>query len=124
MDSKTRFWATAIIWLFGAIAISVTSPFNPGESWASATVVLGIVLAIIASTGFVWNWGRLSAAHPDAAQGKAKRSSGDRVALLRELLDDDELEALKARLVSEMSNGHYDDGELPIAALMDEEVRG
>jgi hypothetical protein len=55
---------------------------------------------------------------------KAKRSVNDKIALLRELLDDDELVAVKARLMADVTGSHYDDdGELPLSALLDDDAR-
>lgn len=57
-----------------------------------------------------------------AEQAKVKRAPEDRLALLREMLDDDEWASFKATLKAQVLAGDdaAQDGELPLAALVDE----
>ncbi len=118
MGTKPRLFATVFIWTV-AVLVGMALEIPTGFIIPVLGIIAGTVLICM---GFIWNWGQLPLTMDAPAQsGKAKRSVSDRAALLRELLDDDELEAVKARLMADISGNHYDDGELPLTALLDEE---
>ncbi len=118
MGPKSRLFATVFIW---AVIISAGSSMDvpPG----SEMLTLGIfAMIILLCMGFIWNWGRLPLSTAMSAKsGKAKRSASSKYALLRELLDDEELEAVRAFLMDDISGNHYDDGELPLEALLEQD---
>lgn len=127
MDTRSRLLTTLFIWAVGIVAVSsMNDPFH--SDFAGFAVIAALVLFCM---GFVWNWGMLPLRDDQPMQmitparaEKAKRSASDKAALLRELLDDDELEALKARLMDDVRGGdHFDDGELPLARLLDRQNR-
>jgi hypothetical protein len=121
MEVKVRFFTTVFIWAVAVVAGLLLSP-APYNEIATLFIIASTVLI---SMGFVWNWGRLPLSMTETGrsregQTKAKRGMRDKAALLRELLDEDELEAVKRRLMADVS-GEYDDddGELPLAALLE-----
>lgn len=131
MGSRERVVTTIVIWVFSMAAVVGSIPLNSGN--VDGGVVAMLVLGALLGTGMVWNWGRLPLVidGEQAASGKSKRSRGDRVSVLRELLTDDEFDAFKQRLMDEASNSvHYgednfagSDGELPLATLLDDQPR-
>ena len=123
MEVKYRFWATVFIWTITTI-VGLLLDVDPDMAMGVLVVLASTVLI---STGFIWNWGRLPlemdrVIKSPREQEKPKRATGDNVALLRELLTDDELEAVKARLVDDMTD-NYDDGELSLSALLEEDQK-
>ena len=125
MGAKARLLVTLIMLALVSSAISsMDSPF--GDDIAGFVIVIGSLLIML---GYVWNWGNLpltasAPEKPTRESEKAKRTVNDKIALLRELLDDDELEAVKARLMADVTGSRYhDDGELPLSALLDQDAR-
>ena len=125
MGAKSRLLVTLI--MLALITSAVSSMQDPLNSEMGGLVI--IIATFLIMMGFVWNWGNLplTASTSEKAapnREKAKRSANDKIALLRELLDEDELAAVKARLMADVTNSHYeDDGELPLSALLDDNVR-
>ncbi len=121
MGPKYRIFATLIVWGFAAIAVSVGMRM-PVPAGLEIPILAILTLAGLICMGFIWNWGRLPLSVDMPMQsGKAKRSASSKAALLRELLDDEELDAVKARLMTDISGNHYDDGELPLEALLEQD---
>ena len=126
MDAKSRLIATLFIWTLATVAVSsMNDPFH--DDIAGFGIVAGLILLCM---GFIWNWGSLPLQSDKPAQTstrsaeKTKRSASDKVAILRELLDDDELDALKSRLADDMAGGsRFDDGELSLSQLLEQDKR-
>ncbi len=102
--------ASLLIWVSVALV----------EVLAGSGLITGIaVLAAFGSTLALWLvWGLSLVDETAESREKAKRSTGDdtRLALLLELLNDDERHALKERLLDDLSA----DGEaLPLASLLE-----
>lgn len=123
MNPGVRLAATRYIWtaFFFGLAV-VNSSIFMGQPLGIINLFTSIMViaAAIVSTGFVWNWGSLpltaDAGGEQAQYEKAKRR--DRVAALMDMLSDDELEALRARLADDEGEGRSlgallsDDGEI------------
>jgi hypothetical protein len=105
--------ATLFIW-FSAAMVDVAT----ASSWLTDAAVALAFLATM-SIWIVQGLAGLESKNPPVQQEKAKRQAGEesdaRLALLLQLLDDDERAALKRRLVNELSA----DGEaVPLADLL------
>ena len=131
MNSDSRLTATRYIWLaffFGLLVVNSNMVFY-GASLDVGNVVMTIIVTIAAlgATGFVWSFGAPNMGNTyisSETQGKGKRAPSDKLSMLRELLTEDELDAFKQRLMDETAGQHddnYTDGELPLAALLDDE---
>lgn len=113
-----------VVW-GGAIGmVSAMAPFMV-EADVPLLAVFGLVVALLGTFLF---WGlpevtkiydkRLAANLSETVSpDKAKRQSGDKLALLLELMDDDERAAFKETLKKRtLDNMGYDDGELPYSS--------
>ena len=117
MDPKTRLSATRTVWIaffFSLLAINGNVIFADA-TWSDFNIVTTLVVSIVAllSTGMIWNWGNLPHVQPSRetrSYEKAKRQ--DRVGMIFDLLEDDELDALRRRLSDERDGEMVDLGAL------------
>lgn len=101
--------ATCGIWLGLALLVGQV------EAMEFIGYLLLSVMGMIA-TGIVWSKQDGQASEPNHVSAvKAKRQPNGQVAMLLDLLDDEERKAFKAALMKRMldQNAPYDDGELP-----------
>lgn len=113
-----RAQATVFIWLAFGIAIGLTGLSNPVNGNTIGLVLIASIAAFLGTT-LVWVLGseRFSGlASTEKAKRDARSDPGDaRMALLVQLMDEDERKNLKRRLVDELRA----DGEtLPLADLL------
>lgn len=123
MDTQSgTFWqaiATAIIWVL-LLAMTTLAFIFLGDTLGEDIIGLMFILVVggVASTGFVWKWGRLGnqdAQHTDkdayawdAQADKRKRRNGDELSRALRDLSNDELVRLRDRL----ARGEIDDDDL------------
>lgn len=126
MNTLGKTIATVFMWIIlGAIGMSgiLADPGLGGTE--SAIIAIGAMLAGIIGTGMIWSPEVFNgSSHDESKQThteKAKRQAGDqRMALLLEMMDEDEREAFKETLKRRVLNGarFSEDGELPYGADM------
>jgi hypothetical protein len=108
--------ATAAIW-FGVGFVCFAVAIYGSETQRDVTLLFTFAI-LVASVFTLLLWFMPAIAEIVASREKAKRQPVDKLALLRDLLDDDELaafkETLKQRVLDSVSAG--DDGELPLDA--------
>ncbi|GAB4512328.1 MAG: hypothetical protein OHK0046_11670 [Anaerolineae bacterium] len=119
-DSGMKTIATSVIWtIWGAVALA-TVIFNDNWDASDEIMVMVMGLFILIATFFIWrNVGR-GAFSAQASAEKSKRGGEiDKMAMLMQMMDDDEREAFKEALKQRVLNGL--DGELPYDAAYYEE---
>lgn len=113
-----RVQATLFIWLAFGIAIGLTGINNPVNGNTIGLVLIASIAAFLATT-LVWVLGSERFSRPELSE-KAKRDTRNntedaRLALLVQLMDEDERQSFKRRLVDDLRA----DGEaLPLADLL------
>lgn len=128
-NDRAKAIATAVIWLSLAM-ISLFAVANSYSMGDLAVILLGTLPVLLALLGtiIIWVVAPMVTQPRTGSIEKAKRGSGgDRLAILLEMLDDDEREAfkkmLKQQAMREMGSSSRisEDGELPFDAdLWDE----
>lgn len=117
-DYRTN--ATIAIWIIFGIIVGLSTIGQAANLWTAIIVTIAAIAAI-ASSAFLWVFGDESRSRrEDMAEEKAKRGGQDdaRMELLLRLLDRDEREALKQRLIDDLEA----DGEaLSLAELLAEQ---
>lgn len=124
-----RMIATITIWLFGAgISITALIQSPSGVGLGTGIVVIACLIASTLATAAVWDQLNDSADSKDktrlASTEKAKREAGSntKMALLMELMDDDEHEAfkdmLKQRLMEEALYGEESYNSVSLEELL------
>ena len=126
--------ATIFIWMMVAgISITTIMQSNYGiQSGEGIVIIMSMIVGAIA-TGAIWKNSGNSSQEPQNAQQrleKAKRgaaSGNSKLALLMEMMDDNEREAfkdtLKQRLLDEAVYGSSDGESLSLETLLEEEAR-
>jgi len=123
MDIRVQ--ATAFIWLGFVLAIFAAA-FSGVTDDTATTIVIAAAIAALVSTGATWRFGSpeiLEGQAREAAEsGKRKRGadSDPRTALLLQLMDADERQELKHRLMDDLT---ADGEDVSLAALLDDEGR-
>ena len=136
-----QWFLTFVLWIvaLGATRDVVTSVDSVSPSLTAEIIPLIVFTALYAVFGTMILWGgpefarlyRLKMTGQfEGTSGKAKREDktqrNDKMSLLMDLMDDDELAAFKTTLKQRvMEDMHYDDGELPyddetLVSLLDE----
>jgi hypothetical protein len=110
-----RVQATVFIWLAFAVAVGLSSVNNPVNGNTIGLVAIAAITAFL-GTLTVWLLGRDHEIPADKAKREIRSDTSDpRLALLAQLLGEDERELLKRRLVDDLRA----DGEtLPLADLL------
>jgi hypothetical protein len=114
-SASQRAGATAAVWFGTAITCFAVGIY--GAESQNDVGWLFVLLTVIASVLTLLLWAFPAIAENYASREKAKRQPDERLALLKELLDEDELaafkEVLKQRMLDSAVRG---DGELPYDA--------
>jgi hypothetical protein len=102
--NESRAIATLGIWFGFALAIGLSNISNENPNVFSLLTAVIACLAAVVATAMVWQYGVPHSEEDAARQDKAKRDeSGDvRLQALLQLLDDQERQALKSRLIGEV----------------------
>jgi len=132
------FWkmiTTAIIWtICGGIILAMTIQGVANNVAANWVLVLPLLAAVL-TTLVIWAAGQGGTQSREAAlreSGKAKRlnlTRDDKMAMLMDMMDEDERAAFKAALARKLldddrdDNPFAEDGELPLGELLDEQRR-
>lgn len=130
-----RIQATVVIWLTLAFIATMGLVFGPGADLPISDVLLIGFMGAAAATIAIWlitafTDDKGESAEQKGALAKAKRSEADRLALLLELMDEDERSAFKDRLKREVLAGARlgNDGEIDLPHHLDDlwedEARG
>jgi len=119
MDSRSRLFATLIIWTAYVLVLVLGIPASNMSGNSAGIVALFGGFAGFLTTGFFWNWGRLPLAGstPQTEAEKSKRRT--HVERVLDSLSDDEIEVLRRRLSTD------DDESVSLNTLMgqDGEIR-
>jgi hypothetical protein len=132
MNEAAKAIPTIIIWLVAG-GIAITALIASRGDIGTAIPIIAIVMAVgLFSTAAIWTSegaGKNASQRITETPEKAKRRGGtpdSRMALLMEMMNEDEREAfketLKRRILDEAAYGGMNDGELPesLSDLMDE----
>ena len=120
MNSEFRVSATKYIWVAFFLGLLVTSAnvIFYGQTPGLENVIMTIVLAIAATGSSVAVWASLNSSSSQDEKGETKLKRGERVKRLIDLIDEDELYALRQRLSQDYAEPPADfvmlgdDGEL------------
>jgi hypothetical protein len=144
-NSLAKAVSTIMMWILlstisilALVADSETTNHMVSHDGLVPLVIVPIIIALI-GTFVIWGLPEIMkdkdtlklGGQLDESGGKAKRKQGDKLALLMEMMDEDERQAFKTalqqRLLQETTaNTAYDDGELPydaetLESLLDDE---
>jgi hypothetical protein len=125
-NSLAKAVSTIMMWIMlSAVSIVALTDNTSAHGDVTALVIVPLIIALI-GTFLLWGLpeipknNQMLDRQSDEGEGKAKRQQGDKLALLMEMMDEDERQAFKAalqqRLLQESGNMAYDDGELPYGA--------
>lgn len=121
--SDNRLEVTAVIWGMYVAALAVAGIFFPGQQDLAIVIAVFGALGAMVSSVLFWAFHAYEMRHTSAVHDveKAKRGGerdNARLALLLQLMTDDERRTLSQRLAEDLGT----DGELPLAALLDDET--
>ena len=117
MKEDNKVVLTIGLW-FSIAGISIATMVSSDALNHAEMLVAGLVFMAFITTGFIWT--RDATIEGDASQEKAKRSSEDKLALLMDLMDDEERQAFKETLKRQYANPDFsNDGEIPYTLYED-----